>query len=96
MSNHVHVVFVPLENDDESYHSLSAIMHSLKRHTARQANKCLGRKGQFWQHESYDHIVRDEAELQRIRLYVLNNPVRAGLVDEWRQWPWSYCLPCEE
>ncbi|MAU00364.1 MAG: hypothetical protein CL608_24750 [Anaerolineaceae bacterium] len=62
-------------------------MHSLKRYTAVEANKVLGRQGQFWQHESYDHIVRDEAELQRIRQYVLNNPVKAGLVDSAEQWP---------
>ena len=96
MSNHVHVVFRPLEKEEGTYHALAAIMHSLKRHTARQANKKLGREGKFWQHESYDHVVRDVAELQRIRRYVLENPVRAGLVDDWRAWPWSYCLPCEQ
>ena len=50
-----------------------------------------GIQGQFWQHESYDHVVRDEAELLRIRRYVLNNPVRAGLVQQWDEWPWVCC-----
>ena len=66
-------------------------MTSIKGYTARQANLILERQGYFWQHESYDHIVRDPAELDRIRRYILNNPVKAGLVDEWRDWPWSYC-----
>lgn len=91
MSNHVHVVFTPLRKEGETYHALPAIMHSLKRHTARQANLLLERQGQFWQHESYDHVVRDEAELQRIIRYVLNNPVEARLVTQWDEWPWTYC-----
>lgn len=90
MSNHGHVLFTPLPNETGGYHSLSAIMHSLKRRTAREANAILGRQGAFWQHESYDHIVRDEAELQRIRRYILQNPVQAGLVATWNEWPWSF------
>ncbi len=37
-----------------------------------------------------DHVVRDPEEYQRIVAYVLNNPVKAGLVQEWKDWPWSY------
>ncbi|MCB9009619.1 MAG: transposase, partial [Ardenticatenaceae bacterium] len=88
--NHTHLVFQPLEKEPGVYYALSSILHSLKRYTAVSANKILGRQGQFWQHESYDHIVRDEAELQRIRQYVLNNPVKAGLVDSPDGWPWAY------
>ena len=91
LSNHVHVVFQPLEKESGQYYALSSIMHSIKRYTAVSANKVLDREGQFWQHESYDHVVRDEAELQRIRQYVLNNPVKAGLIDSQEAWPWSYC-----
>ena len=50
----------------------------------------LGRNGRFWQEESYDHIIRDEAELNRIRQYILYNPVKAGLVDNPEDWPWNY------
>jgi putative transposase len=91
MSNHAHVVFKPPENTNGKFQSLSTIMHSLKRHTARKANLLLGQEGVFWQHESYDHYVRDEAELGRIIQYVVNNPVKAGLVDDWRNWTWTYC-----
>lgn len=89
--NHVHVVYTPLPKADGTYHAMSAIMHSLKRYTARQANQLLGREGSFWQHENYDHVVRDRAEWRRIVLYVLNNPVKAGLVEHWDDWPWTYC-----
>jgi REP element-mobilizing transposase RayT len=91
MPNHVHLVCTPLAQSDDIYHPISAIMHSVKRHTAFHANKILERQGDFWQHENYDHIVRDEAEYNRIVAYVLNNPVNAGLVSSPEDWKWSYC-----
>ena len=66
-------------------------MHSFKRYTARKANLILGLSGQFWQHESYDHFVRDNAEWLQIIRYVANNPVKAGLVKEAADWQWTYC-----
>jgi REP element-mobilizing transposase RayT len=92
MSNHVHAVFAPLllSTENNEYHSLSVIMHSLKRHTAREANRLLKRTGTFWEHESYDHYVRDQAEWERIVNYVINNPVKAGLIENWSKWPYSY------
>ena len=65
-------------------------MQSLKGYTARKANQCLGRRGAFWHHESYNHAVRNASEWQRIITYTLNNPVKAGLVDRWEQWQWNY------
>ncbi|MDE0013511.1 MAG: hypothetical protein OXU36_20380 [Candidatus Poribacteria bacterium] len=73
------------------YNTLSSIMQSLKGYTARKANQILGRRGAFWHHESYDHAIRHSNEWQRIITYVLNNPVKADLVDEWKKWKWSYC-----
>jgi hypothetical protein len=70
--------------------SLASILHSLKSFTSNQANKLLDRKGQFWEHESFDHCVRDEEEWARIIAYVLNNPVKAGLIGNWREWRWTY------
>ena len=90
MSNHAHVVCKPLPKEDGEMNSLTEIFQSLKRHTARKSNDILGRSGAFWQDESYDRIVRDQAELERIVKYVLNNPVKAGLVDDRKDWKWSY------
>lgn len=90
MPNHVHVVFEPLLEKPERYYTLGNIMQSLKGYTAWKANQILGRKGAFWQDESYDHVVRDEQELQRIVEYVLMNPVKAGLVTQPEDWKWSY------
>ncbi|TAK59350.1 MAG: hypothetical protein EPO24_07970 [Bacteroidetes bacterium] len=94
MPNHVHLVFSVGEYSHQYKgkfgHLLSPILFSLKRFTAREGNKILCRNGSFWQHESYDHIVRDEWELHRIINYVLENPVKARLVKQWNEWKWSY------
>jgi REP-associated tyrosine transposase len=90
MSNHVHVVFTPLRKTAATYYPLAQIMHTVKGYTAGRANRLLGRCGAFWLHESYDHCVRYAAELERIVAYVVNNPVKAGLVSEWQAWPWTF------
>ncbi len=90
MPNHVHAVFQPLVAEDDRDRPISAIMHSLKGFTARRANQLLSRQGAFWQHESYDHVVRDDDEWRRIVNYVLNNPVAAGLARSREDWEWSY------
>jgi hypothetical protein len=65
-------------------------LKSLKGVTAREANKILGRTGEpFWQHESYDHWVRNAEEFERIRLYIENNPVKAGLAAQPSAYRWS-------
>ena len=69
---------------------LSVLMQSLKGYTAHQANLALGRQGAFWAHESFDRVVRDQEEWEKTIAYVLNNPVKAGLVEQWEAWPWSY------
>lgn len=68
---------------------LSKIMHSLKSYTANEANIVLSRDGRFWQRESYDHWVRDDAELARIAEYIANNAVSAKLAEN--AWDWPYC-----
>ena len=90
MPNHVHAVLTPLCVEDGQCHSLGEITQSVKGSSAYEANRVLGRRGPFWQHESYDHVVRDAGELARVVRYVLLNPVKARLVDDWRDWPWSY------
>lgn len=72
-------------------YGLTNILASLKKYTALRANRILGRSGPFWQSESYDHVIRDDRELERTIWYVLQNPVQAGLVQSWKQWPWNYC-----
>ena len=73
MPNHVHVLVFPMTPP-------SQLLKSIKGVTAREANKVLGRTGeQFWQHESYDHYVRNDVEREKIVAYIENNSVKAGL-----------------
>ncbi len=72
----------------DTHSPLSQIMHSLKSYTANEANKVLNRDGRFWQRESYDHWVRDDAELVRIAEYIANNAVSAKLAEN--AWDWPY------
>jgi REP element-mobilizing transposase RayT len=83
MSNHVHVLVQPRV-------APARFLQSVKGFSARQCNKILGRGGEpFWQSESFDHWVRDQAEFERVRVYIENNPVRAGLVLRPEDYRWS-------
>jgi REP element-mobilizing transposase RayT len=85
MPNHVHVVVWPHPG-----HTLSEILHSWKSYTSKEANKLLHRDGgNFWQAESFDHWVRDDAERARLVSYVENNPVKARLCPRPEDWKWS-------
>lgn len=87
MSNHVHVL-VTIHHEHRPFH---LTLKSLKGYSARKANEVLNRTGQpFWQSESYDHVVRDAAAFNRIVAYILNNPVKAGFIESWEDWPHSY------
>ena len=86
MPNHVHLVVTLPDNAPP----LTQTLQSIKSYTAAKANKLLNRTGQFWQRESYDHIVRDAEEMKRVISYVLANPVKAGLVTDWQLWSHTY------
>ena len=70
---------------------LSTVMHSLKRYSARKINLLLKREGPFWQRQYHDHAVRRDEDLNQLVQYTLNNPVRAGLVGDFRDYPFWYC-----
>ena len=83
MPNHIHLLVSP-------HAPLPKVTKALKSYTAKKANEMLGRTGKaFWQQESYDHQVRDAPEGERIRSYIEQNPVRAGLVQEASEYRWS-------
>ncbi len=83
MPNHIHLLVKVGDT------SLSKIVKELKRYTARKANKLLGRKGAFWAEDYYDTYMRDPEHELKTRRYVENNPVKALLVREPKEWPWS-------
>lgn len=76
-----------------SHYILTKILQDLKSKTALKGNKLLNRSGAFWQHESYDHVVRNDKELRRIVNYIIMNPMKAGLCETAEEWLWSYYNP---
>ena len=56
----------------------------------------LGLTGRpFWQDESFDRLVRNDAEFERIVDYIERNPVMAGLAATPEEYPWSSARPID-
>jgi len=86
MPNHWHALLSPLGAGSINLH---AVMTRLKGRTARGVNLALGRGGPLWQREWFDRWMRDNAEWSRCVEYVRQNPVKAGLVRDWREDLWT-------
>jgi putative transposase len=82
MPNHVHAIIIiserrggvtpPLQTP-----TLNKIIAYYKYQTTKQINQIRQQIGEsFWQRSFYDHIVRNEEELQRIRNYIIDNPLK--------------------
>jgi REP element-mobilizing transposase RayT len=84
MPNHVHLLFTPAVG-----RSLSELVKAWKSFTSKEANRILGRGGQFWQADYFDRFIRDEEHFARATEYIENNPVKAGLCARPEDWPWS-------
>ena len=83
MPNHVHVLWTPSV-------SHPTLIRQVKGPSALDANRLLGRTGeQFWQSEYFDRQVRNEREFARVQHYIAWNPVKAGLVAQPGDFPWS-------
>ena len=100
MNNHVHLLIdtsVQLELLDfdqkrieKEFQTLDKIMKRIKGASARYCNELLGYSGQFWEHENYDTYIRNERMLKNVISYILENPVKAGIVEEWHEYRWNY------
>ena len=98
MPNHVHLLIKSIiaslqHHGKTAKYPVTDALRLLKGSTARACNLKLKRNGHFWAHESYDHYIRDEQEMERIIKYILNNPVKAGLVEDWKKWQFTYINP---
>jgi len=76
MPDHVHLIM-------RSPSALSAVIASWKRWTAKNL-------GVRWQRDFFDHRIRQSESLREKTDYVLNNPVRAGLVERSEDWPYRH------
>jgi len=91
MPDHVHVIFTPLVSEESmAVYSLAEIMDAIKGASAHKINRILGRKGRVWQAESFDHVLRSSESFDQKIQYLLENPVRLGLVRQWADYPWMW------
>jgi REP element-mobilizing transposase RayT len=75
MPDHLHWLFVL-----QGPRSLDPVIAALKRHSARQINRRLGRSGRsLWQAGYFDRAIRAEEDLPAIARYIVANPLRARL-----------------
>ena len=85
MPDHVHWLFSLAVGD------LSACVRKFKSHSARSINRLVGTQGAIWQAGFFDHRMRDAEDLRAQAMYVIRNPVRAGLVARSVDYPYWGC-----
>ena len=89
MPNHIHGIIILMNMDDvgagfkpaptdlTKYYPLSEIVRAFKTFSARHVNELRITPGiPVWQRNYHEHIVRNENELNRIREYIINNPLQ--------------------
>jgi REP element-mobilizing transposase RayT len=82
MPDHLHLLLCP----DENGKNLSGVMQLISGRTTK-AFWQQGGKDKLWQRGFYDHVARKTEDLREIALYILNNPVRKGLVEKYEDYP---------
>jgi threonyl-tRNA synthetase/REP element-mobilizing transposase RayT len=96
MPDHVHLLFEPQikEQDQEGkpvFWLLSEILHSIKSFTAHEISKAQGTKGNpVWEKESFDRILRSDADLEEKFHYICRNPWDTGVAKPDESYPWLW------
>jgi REP element-mobilizing transposase RayT len=83
MPDHLHLLISPRGAN------LSTVLSAWKSYTGHLLRK-NGLEGSCWQRGFYDHALRKEEDIQRVAEYIVNNPVRKRLVENWRDYPFSW------
>jgi putative transposase len=81
MGNHIHCSIKPDKDGN-----LSEIMQWIKCNFAKAWNKAQGRKGHGWGEQFYSRIIKGIMDFLRVREYIAENPVKAGLVERAAEW----------
>ena len=90
MPDHAHLLLSSLRQLDGWNYTLPEIMRAIKGVSAWRINHALSRSGSVWQAESFDHVLRSNDSLAEKAAYISQNPVRAGLVNDPKQYAWSW------
>jgi REP-associated tyrosine transposase len=84
MTNHVHILCTPTSKDD-----ISRMMQSVGRQYVRYFNYTYQRTGTLWEGRYKSCLVQAENYLLELYRYIELNPVRAGMVEDPSEYPWS-------
>ncbi len=84
MGNHVHLLLTPSTAD-----GLPKMMQAVGRSYVRQFNLRHGRTGTLWEGRYKSSLIQTERYLLACMVYMDLNPVRAGLVAQPADYPWS-------
>lgn len=84
MPDHFHLILTPSVKL-----SLERAVQRLKGGFSFRAGKEINSRVEIWQRSFTHHLILDADDLERHREYTLENPVRAGLVRERRDYPYS-------
>lgn len=90
LPDHVHALAQPLPHPQGGVFDLAEILHSIKSFTGHRLTQLRGSRGSVWQDESYDRIIRDEADFLEKWNYIRNNPGKTGLAERPEDYPWLY------
>ena len=87
MPDHIH--FFCAEGGDRAPTPLADFVGRLKQWSAKAIVKSLGLEPPLWQREFFDHVLRSSESYESKWRYVVENPVRAGLVARAEDWPYA-------
>jgi len=82
MPNHLHILLVGEEKS-----SLHKFMKAFKQESSFAFKKRHAYS--LWQRSYYDRVLRAEETLEQAAWYIMNNPVRKGLVDDYKSYAFS-------
>jgi REP element-mobilizing transposase RayT len=87
MPDHMHVLLSPAQSGI----SIAMWLQQFKSYTTNLQRKVDG-SFKLWQRSAYDHVCREHETAEIVLSYIVENPVRRGLVDDWERWPWTRVL----
>lgn len=91
MPGHVHLILTPqIDKQHQAVFLLIEIMRAIKGASAHLINRRARTSGAVWQEESFDRVLRSSEKLDEKVVYILENPIRRGLVDDWHDYPWLW------
>jgi 5-methyltetrahydrofolate--homocysteine methyltransferase len=95
MPDHVHLLFEPQlkgegNGGEATFWSLTEILHGIKSSTAHRINKSRGTSGPVWEKESFDRLIRSEADLQEKFGYICRNPWDSGAASQNENYSWLW------